>query len=149
MLKKGDKIIDFRLKDQNGIERTNSEFLGKKVVLFFYPNDDSFGCTKEACAFRDSYTEFKEYDCEVIGISQGTVDSKSNFVQKNRLNFILLADEGNKLRMAFGIKPNFFGFIQGRVTFIIDKEGIIQGIYDSQINFSKHIKTALSQVKKM
>jgi peroxiredoxin Q/BCP len=149
MIKKGDKIVDFKLKDQNGIERTNTEYLGKKLVLFFYPKDESYGCTKEACAFRDAYADFKDYDCEVIGISQGDVDSKSSFVQRNKLNFILLADEGNNLRTAFGIKPDFFGLVQGRVTYIVDREGIVQDIFNSQLNFAKHVQNALEVIKKI
>jgi peroxiredoxin Q/BCP len=149
MIKKGDKIVDFKLKDQNGIERTNTEFLGKKIVLFFYPKDESYGCTKEACAFRDSYADFKDYDCEVIGISQGDVDSKSSFVQRNKLNFILLADEGNNLRTAFGIKPDLFGLVPGRVTFIVDREGIVQDVFNSQLNFAKHVQNALEVIKKI
>jgi peroxiredoxin Q/BCP len=148
MIKKGDKIIDFKLKDQNGLERTNTEFLGKKLVLFFYPKDESYGCTKEACAFRDAYADFKDYDCEVIGISQGDVDSKSSFVQRNKLNFILLADEGNNLRSAFGIKADLFGLVPGRVTFIVDREGIIQDVFNSQLNFAKHVQNALEVIKK-
>lgn len=149
MIKKGDKIVDFKLKDQNGIERTNTEFLGKKLVLFFYPKDESYGCTKEACAFRDAYADFKDYDCEVIGISQGDVDSKSSFVQRNKLNFILLADEGNNLRTAFGIKPDLFGLVPGRVTFIVDREGIVQDVFNSQLNFAKHVQNALEVIKKI
>ena len=149
MIKKGDKIVDFKLKDQNGIERTNREFLGKKIVLFFYPKDESYGCTKEACAFRDAYADFKDYDCEVIGISQGDVDSKSSFVQRNKLNFILLADEGNNLRTAFGIKPDLFGLVPGRVTFIVDREGIVQDVFNSQLNFVKHVQNALEVIKKI
>ncbi len=149
MIKKGDIIVDFKLKDQNGIERTNTEFLGKKLVLFFYPKDESYGCTKEACAFRDAYADFKDYDCEVIGISQGDVDSKSSFVQRNKLNFILLADEGNNLRTAFGIKPDLFGLVPGRVTFIVDREGIVQDVFNSQLNFAKHVQNALEVIKKI
>lgn len=149
MIKKGDEIVDFKLKDQNGIERTNTEFLGKKIVLFFYPKDESYGCTKEACAFRDAYADFKDYDCEVIGISQGDVDSKSSFVQRNKLNFILLADEGNNLRTAFGIKPDLFGLVPGRVTFIVDREGIVQDVFNSQLNFAKHVQNALEVIKKI
>jgi peroxiredoxin Q/BCP len=149
MIKKGDVIVDFKLKDQNGIERTNTEFLGKKLVLFFYPKDESYGCTKEACAFRDAYADFKDYDCEVIGISQGDVDSKSSFVQRNKLNFILLADEGNNLRTAFGIKPDLFGLVPGRVTFIVDREGIVQDVFNSQLNFAKHVQNALEVIKKI
>lgn len=148
-MKIGDRIMPFALKDQNGVERTNKEFEGKNMVLFFYPKDDSFGCTIEACAFRDAYLDFKELDCEIIGVSEGDVDSKSHFVQKNKLNYILLADKGNKLRTAFGVKPDFFGLFQGRVTFIIDREGIVQGIFNSQINFTKHIKEALNVVKRI
>ncbi|MCE2742285.1 MAG: peroxiredoxin [Fluviicola sp.] len=149
MIKKGDIIVDFKLKDQNGIERTNTEFLGKKLVLFFYPKDESYGCTKEACAFTDAYADFKDYDCEVIGISQGDVDSKSSFVQRNKLNFILLADEGNNLRTAFGIKPDLFGLVPGRVTFIVDREGIVQDVFNSQLNFAKHVQNALEVIKKI
>jgi thioredoxin-dependent peroxiredoxin len=101
-----------------------SDFIGKKsLVLFFYPKDDTPGCTREACSFRDHYEAFLDAGAEVIGISGQSVESHKNFAQKHNLKYHLLSDEGNKVRKLFGVPTNLFGLLPGRVTYVADKTG--------------------------
>jgi peroxiredoxin Q/BCP len=119
------------------------DFLGKKpVVLFFYPKDNTLGCTKEVCAFRDSFEELSNLDAEVIGISSDSVDSHKRFAGKHNLPFTLLSDEGGKVRRLYGV-PSSFGLFPGRVTYVIDGEGVVRNVFSSQIQVEKHIEEAL------
>jgi peroxiredoxin Q/BCP len=103
---------------------TLSEYEGKKnVVLYFYPKDETTGCTKEACSFRDSYNVFTELGAEVLGVSGQSVESHKSFASHYGLPFLLLSDQGDNLRKLYGV-PLTMGFIPGRVTYIIDKKGI-------------------------
>jgi len=111
--------------------------------LFFYPKDDSPGCTAQACSFRDQYEEFTEVDAEVIGISGQSVKSHKNFAEKHNLSYTLLSDNNNELRKRFGVPTNLFGLIPGRVTYIIDKQGKVVHIFNSQTQIDKHISNAL------
>jgi peroxiredoxin Q/BCP len=148
MIQIGDKCPDFQLPDASGKMIQISEFIGKKkLVIYFYPKDDTPGCTKEACSFRDSYEDFKEFDCEVIGISSDSEEKHSSFASKHKLPFILLADTDKKVRKLFGVPGNLFGLIPGRVTYIIGLDGKIKGIYNSQTNPLGHIEKALELVK--
>jgi len=148
MIQIGDKCPDFQLPDANGKMIQISDFIGKKkLVIYFYPKDDTPGCTKEACSFRDSYEDFKEFDCEVIGISSDSEEKHSSFASKHKLPFILLADTNKKVRKLFGVPGNLFGLIPGRVTYIIGLDGKIKGIYNSQTNPLGHIEKALELVK--
>ena len=145
----GDKAPDFTLPSQMGDNVTLSEYFGKKnVVLYFYPKDETTGCTREACAFRDSYQVFTELGAEVLGISGQTVESHKSFASHYGLPFILLGDEGNKVRKLFGV-PASIGIIPGRVTYIIDKKGVVQHIFNSQYQPEKHVKEALEVLKKL
>jgi thioredoxin-dependent peroxiredoxin len=113
----GSKAPNFTLPSQSGEMVSLKDFLGKKpVVLFFYPKDDTPGCTKEACAFRDDYEEFEKLDAEVIGISSDSVESHRSFAEKHFLPFTLLSDEGGKVRRLYGV-PSTFGLFPGRVTY--------------------------------
>jgi peroxiredoxin Q/BCP len=124
--------------------------LGRKnIVIYFYPKDNTAGCTREACNFRDQYEVFKESGAEVIGISSDSVKSHTNFANKHNLNFILLSDQQGKVRKLFGVPANFFGLIQGRVTYIVNKEGKVVHIFNSQLNIDKHISEALKVLKKI
>lgn len=146
-VKVGDSAPDFTLKSQFGVEVRLSDFRGKKpVVLYFYPKDFTSGCTKEACAFRDSYEAFKEAGAEVIGVSTGTPEKHSEFAAAYRLPFILLADEGARVRTLYGV-PTSMGLIPGRVTYIIDKNGEVKHIFNSQMNPEKHVEEALRILK--
>ncbi len=148
-VKVGHKAPDFMLPDKNGKIVSLSDFLGKtNIVLYFYPRDESYGCTKEACSFRDSYEDFKDSGAEVIGISDDDENSHREFAAHHRLPFILLSDNERKVAKRYGV-GNTLGFLPGRVTFVIDKQGIIRMIYSSQVNFDKHVKAAVEFLRKM
>lgn len=139
----GDFAPDFVLKDHHGRIVKLSDFRNKtNVVLYFYPKDDSSGCTLEACGFRDHYDEFKQTSSEVIGISSDDGSSHFKFASKFHLPFILLSDTGSKVRQLYNV-PKSFLFVPGRVTFIIDKTGIIRYIFNSQLNAMQHVKVAM------
>lgn len=142
-----DKAPDFTLPSNTGENVALSQFLGKKnVVLFFYPKDESRGCTKEACAFRDSYEVFKDLGAEVLGINAGDSESHQEFVNKYMLPFKLLVDRENKVRQMYGV-PSTLGIIPGRVTYIIDKKGIVRHIFSSQFQPEKHIEEAINVLR--
>ena len=123
-LEVGDKVPEFSLQDQNGDEFKIGDYLGKSpMVIYFYPKDDTPGCTREACSFRDSFEEFSDRNVQVIGISADDVESHRNFAKKHNLPFTLLADTGNEVRKLFGVKSNLMGLIPGRVTYVIDSSG--------------------------
>jgi peroxiredoxin Q/BCP len=113
-------------------------------VIYFYPKDDTPGCTKEACSFRDSYEEFTDRNVKVIGISADDVESHKNFAKKYNLPFTLLADTKNEVRKLFGVKSNMLGLIPGRVTYVVNTGGEIIYIFDSQLKATKHISEALA-----
>jgi peroxiredoxin Q/BCP len=146
----GSTLPSFSLKDQNGQVFNIDSVKGKKnLVIYFYPKDDSPGCTKEACSFRDQFDVFKEQDALIIGISAQSVESHFEFAKKHRLNYTLLSDEGNIVRTLFGVPTNLFGLLPGRVTYVVNKEGKIIFVFNSQINAQKHIEEALRILKEM
>ena len=123
------------------------DFLGKKpVVLYFYPKDDTPGCTKEACAFRDSFEEFRRLDAEVLGISSDSVESHRSFAMQHDLPFTLLSDGERKVRRLYGV-PNTLGLFPGRVTYVIDEEGVVRHIFSSQLGMEKHVEEALKALR--
>ena len=133
MLEKGTKAPDFTLFDKDGNEVSLSDFSGKKIVLYFYPKDNTPGCTRQACAFAEAFEKFKELDAVVIGISKDSVSSHVKFAEKYSLPFVLLSDPEHKVIEAFGAwqeKKNYgktyFGTV--RSTFIIDENGIIEKV---------------------
>ncbi len=143
----GDAIPDVVLQSQTGETVNLKSFNGNKcVVLYFYPKDDTPGCTKESCSFRDSYTAFQDAGAEVIGISADDVASHKTFATKYNLPFTLLSDTGNAIRKSFGV-PSTFGILPGRVTYVIDKSGIVKHITNSQLNFQGHIDESLKVVQ--
>ncbi|WP_396170744.1 peroxiredoxin [Flavobacterium sp.] len=145
----GDKIPNFTAIDSSGNYFDSSAIVGiRPVVLYFYPKDNTPGCTAQACSFRDQYEDFKDLGAEVIGISGDSAASHEKFIQKYNLPFILLSDSDKKIRNLFGVKTNLFGLLPGRVTYVADKNGIIQLIFDS-MNASNHIPKALAIVKKI
>jgi thioredoxin-dependent peroxiredoxin len=147
-IKVGSLIPDFTIPDQNGQPFEIKSLLGKKnLVIYFYPKDDTPGCTKEACSFRDQYEDFKEIDAEVIGISSDNVESHKKFAERHKLSFILLSDYKGKVRKRFGVPTNFLGLIQGRVTYVINKEGKVIHIFNSQYQADRHIKVALKALQ--
>ncbi len=150
MIKIGDKCPDFQLPDATGKIFKISELINKKkLIIYFYPKDDTPGCTLEACSFRDRYEDFKDFDCEVIGISSDNEQKHAAFATRHQLPFILLADKDKTVRKLFGVPGNLFGLIPGRVTYIIGVDGIVKGIYNSQTNPLGHIEKALDLVRTM
>jgi thioredoxin-dependent peroxiredoxin len=149
-IKIGSNIPGFTLPDQNGnLFNINSVLGKKKMVIYFYPKDDSPGCTKEACSFRDQFEVFSEADAVIIGISGQSIESHKAFAEKNRLSFTLLSDEGNKIRKLFGVPTNLFGLLPGRVTYVTDKSGKVVYIFNSQAQTVKHVDEALRILKEL
>jgi len=143
-LKIGSTVPQFELTDQYGKKFTLDSVLGKKnLVIYFYPKDDSPGCTKQACSFRDQFEVFAEADAIIIGISAQSVESHFEFAKKHQLNYVLLSDTGNKVRNSFGVPADLFGLIPGRVTYVINKEGTVVYIFNSQTQVEKHVNEAL------
>lgn len=146
-LEMGQSAPDFTLPDQSGKNVRLKDILEKKsVVLYFYPKDETSGCTKEACTFRDQYEAFQEAGAEVIGVSSDSSDSHKTFASKHRLSFRLLSDEGGKVRKLYGV-PSTLGLLPGRVTFVINKDGIVRHIFNSQFNPVRHVEEALKILK--
>ncbi|HEY9826834.1 MAG TPA: peroxiredoxin [Stenomitos sp.] len=146
-IKVGDKAPDFTLKAQDGRSVKLYDLLTQKpVVLFFYPKDNTPGCTKEVCAFRDRYSVFQEMGAEVIGISADTVFSHDQFSSAYKLPFLLLSDDSNRVRTLYGV-PSTLMILPGRVTYIIDQQGIVREMFNSQLNVDGHISTAIQALK--
>jgi len=147
-VKPGDKVPVFQLKDQDGNNFDLSTVVGKQpLVIYFYPKDETNTCTKEACSFRDSYDEFTKYGAKVIGISSDGVSSHKSFATHHNLNFTLLSDPDNKARKLFGVPKTFV--IPGRVTYIIDKNGVIVHEFNSMKDSQKHVTEALAALSKI
>lgn len=146
----GSKVPLFTLKDQHGKEINISDYIGKKnLVIYFYPKDDTPGCTKEACSFRDQFEAFESADAMVIGISAQSVESHLKFAQKHRLNYTLLSDEQNVARKLFDVPTNLLGLLPGRVTYVVDKKGIVVYTFNSQLRAEKHVEEALRILKEL
>lgn len=146
--KVGDTVPSFSLKNQNGEIISIDSSIGKTMVIYFYPKDDTPGCTKEACKFRDEYERFTDLGTMVIGISADSVESHKKFEEKYNLPFTLLADTENNVRNLFGVPKNLF-LIPGRVTYIVNDKGIVKYIFNSQLSAEKHIDNALEELKKL
>ncbi len=143
----GETAPAFKLKDQKGATVSLADFAGRKnVVLYFYPKDDTPGCTKESCTFRDQYTAFTDVGAEVLGISSDSESSHLAFAEKYRLPFPLLADAGGEVRKQYKV-PKSLGLLPGRVTFVIDKKGVVRHVFNSQLNPTKHVSEALDVLK--
>lgn len=143
----GDTAPDFTLPSQDGKMVSLQDFIGKSaLVVYFYPKDDSSGCTKEACSFRDSYEIFRDVGAEVIGISADSEEAHQQFAKRYHLQFVLLSDKDGAVRKRYGVSATF-GFIPGRVTYVIDKQGIVRHIFSSQFTPEKHIEEALKTLQ--
>lgn len=148
-LKVGDKVPNFQAKAANGELFESSAVVGTKpLVIYFYPKDDTPGCTQQACTFRDNYEDFTGLGAEVIGVSGDATASHEKFAQKYKLPFTLLSDTDKNLRNLFGVPTALFGLIPGRVTYVIDKNGIIRLIFDN-LSGKIHIEKALQMLKKI
>jgi peroxiredoxin Q/BCP len=145
----GDIAPDFTLTSQAGESVSLEDFRGKKaVVLYFYPKDETPGCTAEACAFRDSYAIFQETGAEVIGVSGDSPQDHQKFVSRYDLPFTLLSDKGNKVRQLYGV-PATLWILPGRVTYVIDKDGVVRHIFDSMLDFNAHVDEALKTLRSL
>jgi peroxiredoxin Q/BCP len=148
-LKVGDVVPAFSAKNTEGILFESQSIVGiKPVVIYFYPKDDTPGCTKQACSFRDQYEDFKALGAEVIGISGDSFTAHQKFANKYKLPFVLLSDQGKTIRQLFGVPTALFGLLPGRVTYVIDNKGVIKLIFD-QMAPKSHITKALEMIKKM
>jgi len=145
----GDKAPDFTLPSQSGEQVRLQDRLGQGVVvLYFYPKDETSGCTREACAFRDSHEVFTDAGAEVIGVSSDSVDKHAAFATHHKLPFTLLSDKGGKVRKAYEV-PSTLGFIPGRVTYVIDRDGTVRHVFNSMTNIDRHVKDALEVVRRL
>lgn len=150
MLKNGDIAPDFTLLDSEGNTVSLSDFKGNKVIIYFYPKDDTSGCTKEACNFRDNYSQLKEKNVVVIGISKDSVSSHVKFKNKYDLPFILLSDPNHQVIEtygAYGEKKMYGRTYMGtiRMTYLVSEEGLILKIYD-KVKPDKHVEEILKDL---
>jgi peroxiredoxin Q/BCP len=151
MLEEGKKAPNFKLKDQNGITVSLSDFRGKNVVLYFYPKDNTSGCTAEACNFRDDFPKFKKVDAVILGVSPDSVQSHKKFAEKNNLNFILLSDEKKEVLEKYDVWKEksmygrkYMGVV--RTTYVIDPKRIIKKIF-RKVKVPSHNKEVMEALK--
>lgn len=142
----GDHLPHFIMNNENHEPIDISSFTGRYLVLFFYPKDDTSGCVKEVCSFRDAFQELEEAGAIVFGISGDRPDSHMQFKTKYKLPFPLLSDTGNELRKLLGVPFDLFGLLPGRVTYIFDPEGRLVRVFKSQLSPEKHVKEALKVI---
>ncbi len=139
---------EFTLRDHDGVSVALADLRrDANVVLFFYPKDETYGCTREACAFRDLYEEFRAVGAEVVGISDDPADSHERFRERHSLPMRLLSDPGGTIRGRYGIGAPLG--LRDRVTFVIDRDGIVRHVFSSRLRFTKHVDEALEAAKKL
>jgi peroxiredoxin Q/BCP len=144
----GEKAPDFTLTKADGTPfQLRSALAQNAVVLYFYPKDNTAGCTAEACSFRDAYQDFKDAGAEVVGVSSDSAESHAEFATQHRLPFTLLADSAGKVRKLYGV-PKTLGLLPGRMTFVIDKTGTVVHAFNSQLNATRHVTEALQSLKR-
>ena len=142
----GDRAPLIALPDAEGVERRSDQIGGSSLVLFFYPKDDTPGCTAEACAFRDSYSDLQALGAQVWGVSGDDATSHQRFAARHGLPFPLLVDRGNTLRQAFGV-PTVLGLLPGRVTYVIDGNGVIRHVFNNLLDGPAHRREAMAALK--
>ena len=144
-MKVGDAMPETTLVGEAGPVKLR-EHVGKALVVYFYPKDETYGCTAEACSFRDQYEDFVAAGAEVIGVSRDDASSHQSFKAHHKLPFTLLTDPDGKVADAWGVKKTL-GLMPGRVTFVFDKAGVLRHRFDSQLRFGRHVDEALEMVK--
>jgi peroxiredoxin Q/BCP len=144
----GDRAPLIALRDGEGMERRSDALAGRPLVLFFYPKDDTPGCTAEACAFRDSFADLTALGAEVWGVSGDDAASHQRFAARHRLPFPLLVDSDNALRRAFGV-PAVLGLLPGRVTYVIDGEGVIRHVFNNLLDGPAHRREAIEALRRL
>jgi len=148
-IRAGDRAPDFALKSQDGQIVRLSDLLGRgSVVVYFYPKDNTPGCTAEAGAFRDGYPKFGELNAEVVGISSDSIGSHKGFAEGCRLPFQILSDADGEVRRSYGV-PSTMGILPGRVTYVIDNGGIVRYVFSSQLRPTRHVQEALEALQKI
>ena len=144
----GDKCPSFKGTDQYGKTFDVTPWLGsKKMVIYFYPKNETKVCTQQACSFRDAYAKFKDHNCEVIGISGDSAKSHQSFAEHHNLPFTLLSDGDKKLRKLFDVPRAFLGLIPGRYTYVINEDGIIAEVFHDMLNAENHTNKAFEVLK--
>lgn len=147
MLKVGDRLPEFILNDQDNVPFDVKSVLGKPLVIFFYPKDNSPGCTAQVCSFRDQFEVFQDYGAELIGISFDSTKSHKSFSKRYRLPFKLLSDPRRKVQKLFGISKTTFGISYSRVTFVVDREATIVKVFSNTVLATAHIRASLNALK--
>jgi len=143
----GDVVPRFTATLQDGSTFDSASLLGKKsLVLFFYPKDNTPVCTQQACAFRDAYEQFARADVEVVGVSSDSPESHRRFAAKHRLPFPIISDADSSLRKLFGV-PRALGIFPGRVTYVIDREGVVRLVYNATLAAEPHVRKALDAIR--
>ncbi len=146
-LKVGDRAPDFTgLSDDGGKISLSDKLKDGPVVLYFYPKDETPGCVAEACSFRDRWDEITRLGATVLGVSSDSLESHRKFKSNRKLPFTLISDESKDIRKAYGATGTL---IPPRITYVIDKRGIIREVYNSQINASNHVEVALKALKSL
>lgn len=148
-IQQGDQAPDLTLNGQDGKPIALAEYRGRNVVvLFFYPSDGTPVCTREACAFRDAYEEFVRAGAVVIGVSSDSIESHRDFAARHELPFMLASDPNGAAREAFGVPKTMF-VMPGRVTYVIDREGVVRLVFNAQMQADRHVAEALKAVQKL
>jgi len=146
-IKVGDSAPDFMLTASDGRRVSLADFKGRQaLVVFFYPKDNTPICTREACAFRDAYEDFVEAGAVVIGVSGDSDVAHRSFAKTQRLPYLLVADVDGSLRHAFGV-PKTLGILPGRVTYVIDRDGVVRQVFQAQFSGRKHVEEALRTLR--
>lgn len=146
----GHPCPEFSLPNQDGKDVPISSYIGEKIlVIYFYPKDNTAGCTAQACSFRDAYQDLVDLGAEVIGISSDKIETHALFADKHRLPYPLLSDHKGIVRKLFGVPTNLFGVIPGRVTYVIDRHGIVRKIINSQLNIQSHVNGVKKIIHKL
>lgn len=149
MLQVGELAPDFELPDQQGKSVKLSQLKGKShVVIFFYPKDNTPGCTAQSCSFRDNYSGFRELNTEIIGISSDSINSHASFASEHNLPFPILSDADKRVRKLYQVK-NTLGVLPARATFVVDKAGVIRFALSSQMNIQQHIDKSLEMIRSL
>jgi peroxiredoxin Q/BCP len=144
----GDRAPLIALRDAEGVEQRSDQLAGSPLVLFFYPKDDTPGCTAEACAFRDSYADLRALGAQVWGVSGDGAESHRRFAARHQLPFPLLVDTNNQLRKAFGV-PSVLGLLPGRVTYLIDGSGVIRHVFTNLLDGPAHRREAMLALRQL
>ncbi len=149
-IKEGDFIPDFEADNHDGERlKFSAQSLTRPAVIYFYPKDDTPGCTAEACAFRDAFADFTDAGVDVIGISSDSVERHKAFREKHRLPYTLLADTTHAIRKAFGVPTNLFGLLPGRVTYVVNSQGKVIMVFNAQLDATQHIVKALKAIESL